>query len=174
MKENKRFDWAVAVLEVRPSDHVLELGCGVGMAVERIAPKLVRGSITAIDRSQAMIGRASERNRAFIEKKKALVLKHTLLTLRLKPHSYNKIFAFNVNVFWTTTALKELDVIRQHLARNGTLYLFYQPPTTSKLKMITETVSHHLQLAKFRVRSILYESDPAIASCCIIAQDISA
>lgn len=169
MKINDRFDWVVTVLEVAPADHLLEIGCGVGMAIERIAPKLAGGSITAIDRSDAMIGKASERNREFIKAKKALVLKQALSTLRLKPHGYNKIFAFNVNLFWTTKAARELDIVRQHLARNGALYLFYQPPSPGQLKKITETVSHNLEPEKFSIRDVRYNDTPSIASCCIIA-----
>lgn len=170
MKNNDRFDWVVAVLEVAPGDHILEIGCGVGMAIEKIAPKLARGgSITAIDKSDAMIGKATERNRELVKAKKIQILKQALSALRLKAHGYNKIFAFNVNLFWTTKATRELDMIRQHLDRNGVLYLFYQPPSPTGLKRITETVSANLQQGKFRIRDILYNDDPSISSCCIIA-----
>lgn len=167
--KNERFNWAVSVLDIAPKDKVLEIGCGVGFAVSLIAPLLEKGTITAIDKSDAMVSKAVERNRAFIREKKAQVLKRALLALKPGPPSYNKIFAFNVNVFWTTSAAKELGVIRQQLTRQGSLYLFYQPPSIGGMKRICETVSHNLAQEQFKVNDILFEESPAIASCCIIA-----
>lgn len=167
--KNERFNWAISVLDIEPSDRVLEIGCGVGFAVSLIAPLLEKGTITAIDKSDSMVQKATERNRAFIKAKKAQVLKQALLGLKLEPQGYNKIFAFNVNVFWTTSAAKELDIIRQHLTRNGTLYLFYQPPSAGGVKRITETVTQNLTQEQFKVKDILFEESPAIASCCIVA-----
>lgn len=167
--KNERFNWAVSVLDVAPSDTVLEIGCGVGFAVSLIAPLLEQGTITAIDKSDAMVSKAMERNRAFVKAKKAQVLKRALLSLKLEPQGYNKIFAFNVNVFWTTSAAKELGIIRQHLTRKGTLYLFYQPPSAGGMKRISETVSQNLAQEQFKVKDILFEESPAITSCCIVA-----
>lgn len=169
MKTNERFNWAVSVLDIAPADTVLEIGCGVGFAVSLIAPLLEKGTVTGIDKSDSMVSKAVERNKAFIKTKKAQVLKRALLGLKLEPQGYNKIFAFNVNVFWTTGAAKELGIIRQYLARKGTLYLFYQPPSAGGMKRICETVSQNLAQEQFKVKDILFEESPAIASCCIVA-----
>ena len=57
----KRFIWAVDVLGVKPSDHVLEIGCGVGLMAEIIGSKLVDGKLVAIDKSSFMIDKAKRR-----------------------------------------------------------------------------------------------------------------
>jgi protein-L-isoaspartate O-methyltransferase len=49
----ERFEWAVEVIDPAPSQRLLEIGCGQGVAVSLIAPLLSTGSITAIDRSKA-------------------------------------------------------------------------------------------------------------------------
>ena len=71
MKLNERFIWAVSVLDIKPTDNVLEIGCGAGILAEQIANKLTTGKITAIDKSMPMIKIASRRNKIFIETGKA-------------------------------------------------------------------------------------------------------
>jgi SAM-dependent methyltransferase len=66
-----RFVWAVEMLELSPSDRLLEIGCGSGVAVSLICDRLSSGRIVAIDRSPAMIRLASKRNRAHLALGKA-------------------------------------------------------------------------------------------------------
>jgi hypothetical protein len=49
----ERFRWAVETLDPAPSDRLLEIGCGPGVAVSLICETLSTGTITAIDRSKA-------------------------------------------------------------------------------------------------------------------------
>ncbi len=45
---------------------------------------------------------------------------------------FNKAFAVNVNVFWTTQATEELAHIRRGLDHDGRLFLFYETPTAAR------------------------------------------
>lgn len=75
-----RLLWAVETLAVEPTDHVLEIGCGHGVAVSMICDKLTGGKITGIDRSAKAVFRAT-----------------TLDAADLEGARFNKIFAVNVN-----------------------------------------------------------------------------
>ena len=60
-----RLAWAVETMDIRPSDRVLEIGCGHGVAVTLICQRLTSGSVLAVDRSQTMIDMARRRNAGF-------------------------------------------------------------------------------------------------------------
>ena len=62
-----RFEWAASVLDCNGMEQILEIGCGTGKLVERIAAMLPGGRILAIDKSAAMIHAAQQRNQFFIE-----------------------------------------------------------------------------------------------------------
>jgi SAM-dependent methyltransferase len=62
----KRNAWAVALMEVQPSDRVLEIGFGPGIAVREIARRATRGEVVGIDHSAVMPAQAARRNAAAI------------------------------------------------------------------------------------------------------------
>jgi ubiquinone/menaquinone biosynthesis C-methylase UbiE len=97
----ERLVWAVDVLTIERADRVLEIGCGPGVAVSLVCDKLDGGHITAIDRSEKMIALARKRNSSYIASGKALFQAAALNEVELEGQGFDKIFAVNVNLFWT-------------------------------------------------------------------------
>src|SRR5919109_959189 len=62
----RRNRWAVELLPVEPTDRVLELGCGPGVAIAALATRATRGLVVGVDHSQVMIRQARRRNAAAI------------------------------------------------------------------------------------------------------------
>lgn len=120
----ERLAWAVDTLDVRPGDRILEIGCGRGVAVSLICDK--GGVVTALDRSATMIRHAKERNAAHQVRFLHGTLEDGVGGV------YDKIFAVNVNLFWTRSPARELELIRGLLAPGGALYVFYEPPGPDK------------------------------------------
>ncbi len=88
------------MLDVRPSDEILEIGPGPGVAVELVCDRLVDGHITAVDRSATAVERTRRRNAEHIASGKAIVEQADVTDLATDPRSFDKIFAINVNLFW--------------------------------------------------------------------------
>jgi ubiquinone/menaquinone biosynthesis C-methylase UbiE len=57
----ERIRWAVRTMAPGPDDHLLEIGCGPGVAVAHVCQRLAGGQILAIDRSATAIARAARR-----------------------------------------------------------------------------------------------------------------
>ena len=96
----ERMLWAVETLAVEPSDHILEVGCGRGVAVSLVCEKLTDGRITAIDRSEMMIAMARKRNREHISAGKAVLKAISLAEADFGDERFDKVFAFHVREMW--------------------------------------------------------------------------
>jgi ubiquinone/menaquinone biosynthesis C-methylase UbiE len=62
-KENLR---ALEALNIRPDDHVLDIGCGHGRALSELALRAPHGRIAGADPSRLMAEMATERNQRHI------------------------------------------------------------------------------------------------------------
>lgn len=135
----QRIGWALARVAAQGPDSLLEVGCGRGVAVGLIAPCLTSGRILALDRSATAISAARQRNRKWEASGKARFL-HSPLRDLVGNDRFDKIFAINVNLFWTDPR-PELPVVRKHLKDKGRLYLFYEPPQGRRRQEIAERVA---------------------------------
>lgn len=134
-----RIGWAVETLAVRPSDELLEIGCGRGLAVTLIAPLLKSGRILAIDRSDTGIAAARKAGRDWEMSGKARFRHAALADLGSADGQFDKVFAINVNVFWTDPG-PVLPVLGKLLNKAGRLFLFYEPPAATQRSRIADLV----------------------------------
>ncbi len=122
-----RIAWAIEILDLSPTDRVLEIGCGPGVAASLVAARLTEGSMTAIDRSPTAIARTRDRNAVHLESGR-LTLQHATLAEFGGGQPFDKAFAVEVNVFWTTTAAAECAALRAVLVPLGVVHLVYGGP----------------------------------------------
>jgi trans-aconitate methyltransferase len=140
----ERLRWAVQVLNLAPTDVVLEIGCGPGMAVSLVCDRLAGGRITAIDRSATAIQRATRRNADHVASGKAVLLQTDLAGLALPGRRFDKVFAVNVNLFWVRPADTELRRIKELLRPGGVLHLIYETPGAERADQVAATVTKAL------------------------------
>jgi ubiquinone/menaquinone biosynthesis C-methylase UbiE len=141
----KRFIWAAEMLNLKPSHHVLEIGCGVGMMADVIAGKLESGKLVAIDKSAFMIEKAQWRNRKYIAAGTSVFLPVDFLKMEMEPSSFDIITAFNLN-FFRKDPVNILQRVKYFLKPNGRLIIFFQDPyevTISSAHLIAEKLSGH-------------------------------
>ncbi len=143
-----RNDWTVDACAIAPEDHVLEIGCGRGVAVELVCAKLTTGKVVAIDRSAKMIALAEQRNRDAVASGKASFRTGEFQDAEFDGERYDKIFAVNVNVFWVRNPVTEMSVIRSLLNPGGVFFLGYEPPA-GRVAEITERLLKNM--ADFKV-----------------------
>jgi cyclopropane fatty-acyl-phospholipid synthase-like methyltransferase len=159
VQNNDRFNWALQLMDIKPGNNILEIGCGVGLAVAGIAIKLEDGKITAIDRSQSMIDKAVKRNHEYIKNKRAEFYNVDLFKFS-HDRAFDKVFCFNVNVFWTENSVsKETVVIRKHLSKKGLLYILYGPLFAGGFRKIEGPLRKNLAGENFNVPETLHEKE---------------
>jgi ubiquinone/menaquinone biosynthesis C-methylase UbiE len=122
----RRNVWAVSLLDLRPSDRVLEIGFGPGVAIRELSRIAVDGYVCGIDHSELMLRRA--RRRA------ARGPRHAVVDLRLGSVDelpifdvpFDKILAVNSMMFWRDPVAR-LAALRRLLRPGGVIAVVHQP-----------------------------------------------
>jgi SAM-dependent methyltransferase len=118
--------WAVQLLDIQPTDRVIELGCGPGVAISAVATRAVRGLVVGVDHSHVMIRQAHRRNKAAVRSGRVRLIHAPVEDL---PNSYGPFdvaFAVNTVGIWPdpTARLRELA---GRLRPGGRIALVSQP-----------------------------------------------
>ena len=164
-KTPDRITWAVEQLAVGPGDHILEIGCGTGVAAGLICAQLTEGQLTALDRSRTMIAAARRNNKLHLNSGKAVFLAASLAEFRSPPRRFDKALAVNVNVFWLEPEA-ELQVLKRVLKPGATLCLVFQPPTEAQVNSISRACSRQLTRHGFSdIRIVRKKLEPVQAIC---------
>lgn len=156
-----RIRWAVDILDVQPGDQVLEIGCGQGEAAELICSRLQTGKLLAIDRSESGVDRTKRRCAEYLAAGRLAVRHIDLATLRVPVKRLDKVFAFNVNLFWVRDCQDELALLHERLSPGGTIALFYDATRAEQLPTQLEKASAALVQAGFRV-GVVDSKNPAV------------
>ncbi len=166
----ERLVWAVETLAVAPGDHILEIGCGHGVAVSLVCAQLDGGSITAIDRSAKMVAMAGTRNAEYVAAGVASFQAASLDQADLGDAQFDKIFAIHVGVFVRGDPARELEIIKGHLAPGGHLYLSYQPLDRRQVTETVATLTAVLTAHDFTITDTLVHDLSSGRTICIITE----
>jgi SAM-dependent methyltransferase len=118
-----RIRWAVEVVDPRPGERLLEVGCGPGVAASLVCARLTTGHLTAVDRSAVAVERTLRRGAGHVDAGRLTVVRSALDELDVT--GVDKAFSVDVNVFWTTGAARELAVLHRALRPGGRLFVLY-------------------------------------------------
>ena len=89
----------------------VEIGCGPGAGAELICSRLETGKLFAIDRSESGVDRTKRRCQKYVDAGRLTVRQIDLATLRVPVKRLNKVFAFNVNLFWVRECADEVALL---------------------------------------------------------------
>jgi len=120
--------WAVQRVVASRPQAVLEIGCGPGVALRLLAEALPEARVIGIDRSAVAVDRARARLGELLTGGRVSVRQTAIADLDLPDMGVDVVLGVNVNVFWTSSAARELAVLRRVLRPGGVLHLVYEPP----------------------------------------------
>jgi ubiquinone/menaquinone biosynthesis C-methylase UbiE len=157
-----RIRWAVDLMDVKPNDHVLEIGCGPGAGAQLICERLQTGKLFAIDRSESGVDRTKRRCREHVESGRLTVRQIDLATLRVPVKRLHKVFAFNVNLFWVRKCADEVALLHERVLPGGAVYLFYEANRSELVPNIVQKASAALSDGGFRVSVVDQKAPPVV------------
>ncbi len=120
--------WAVDLVAASTPATVLEIGCGPGAALALLTQVLPDARVVGVDRSATAVRRAAARLAEAPGGGAVSLRQAAIADLDLPDGSIDVAFGVNVNVFWTSAAVRELAVLSRVLRPGGVLHLVYEPP----------------------------------------------
>jgi SAM-dependent methyltransferase len=122
MQNGRRNRWLVGLIEPEPGEHLLEIGCGPGLAVAEVVA--AGGRVTAIDPSAVMRSMAARRNAAAVADSRAVIADGSAEALPDGP--FAAAYAANTAQFWKDVDAT-LDAVATRLLPGGRVALAIQP-----------------------------------------------
>jgi ubiquinone/menaquinone biosynthesis C-methylase UbiE len=167
----QRNRWVVSLLETRPTDRVLEIGFGPGVAIAELARYATHGHVYGIDHSEVMVHRASRRNHAAIRAGRVELVHASVAQLPSFDEPLDAILSVNSLGFWPDP-VERLRDLRRLLRPGGRIALATQPRCPGATRDTTVQAARELQdlltqagFTQFRVETL--EIDPPVA--CVLA-----
>jgi SAM-dependent methyltransferase len=123
-----RNHWTIELLDIQPTDRVLEIGFGPGFAIVDAASRACSGLIVGIDHSEIMVRKAGKRNREGIRSGRVQLRLGGLEILPSLCGPFDKVLSANVVQFWpdSTWAFRQIyssnhcqDALRQRPSVDG-------------------------------------------------------
>lgn len=139
-----RIKWAIELMEIEPKHHIFEIGCGSGIAAQRICPVLGRGSYMGVDKSPAAISAALARNAAYTKAGRSIFVEAPFNVFDREPALFDRVFAVNVNLFWTDAYDPRTDV-RRILSKRGVFVQVYEPPSADQRRRIARAAAKNAE-----------------------------
>ncbi len=165
--------WAVSLLDVRPTDRVLEIGFGPGVAIAEFARRAIRGHVFGVDHSQAMVRQATRRNAAAVRARRVHLTRASVERLPSFGDPLDAVLAVNSVGFWPDP-VDRLRELRRLLRPAGRIALVSQPRCPGATRDTTARAAQELQdmltqagFTHLRVETL--ELDPPVA--CVLADN---
>lgn len=96
MENNATLD----LLNLKPTDHLIEIGFGHGKAIQRAAAALSEGFVAGVETSELMVRLASQRNRHFIRAGRVELKLADAATIPYPGHHFDKAYSVHTIYFW--------------------------------------------------------------------------
>lgn len=114
------------LLEVKPSDRVIELGCGPGVAIAALACRATQGLVVGVDHSAVVIRQARRRNANAVKAGRVRLIHAPVEHLQVGDGPFDAALAVNTVGMWSEPTIR-LREIGRLLRRGGRIALVSQP-----------------------------------------------
>ena len=112
--------FAVEMLDLQPTDRVLDIGFGGGVTIKKMLSTIDTGKIYGVDFSEVMVEQAKQKFRSAIEAGKILIEFADVRKLPFDDNTFDKICTVNTIYFWEDP-LASLRSIKRVLKDGGKL-----------------------------------------------------
>jgi SAM-dependent methyltransferase len=92
--------WSLGFIDIACDTTALDIGCGGGKTVERLAEIAANGKIVGIDYSPDAVAVARKKNRAFINEGRVEILQEAISSMQFSNGAFDLVTAVETHYFW--------------------------------------------------------------------------
>jgi ubiquinone/menaquinone biosynthesis C-methylase UbiE len=141
-RHSKLTDWGLSHVTVKPEDRILDVGCGGGRTVNKLATLASKGKVFGIDYSDASVSVARKLNARPIELGRVEVLEGSVSELPFPRDTFDLVTAVETHFWWPDLPAGMREILRT-LRPGATALLIaeiYKDPQ-SKIARLAEKLS---------------------------------
>ena len=170
----ERIEWAVAELDARAADCVLEIGFGPGIGIKMLSERIVEGKVYGIDHSPLMARKAMSRNREAVDSGRVELIVASSSRLPSFDRRIDKVLDINTFQFWDEP-MRALLGLRAALKPGGIIAIVHEPRQRGATDQDTidagKRISETLEASGFEeVRHELRRMKP-VSTVCVIGKN---
>jgi ubiquinone/menaquinone biosynthesis C-methylase UbiE len=121
-RHSKVTDWGLSHISIGKADTVLDIGCGGGRTVSKLADLATTGKVYGVDYSNASVAVASKTNRQWIDAGHVEILEGSVSQLPFSEHRFDLVTAVETHFWWPDLPHDMREVLRV-LKPGGTLII---------------------------------------------------
>jgi ubiquinone/menaquinone biosynthesis C-methylase UbiE len=115
-------DWGLAKISIEPRSTILDVGCGGGRTVSKLAAIATQGQVCGIDYSEDSVAVSKKTNARWIGKGRVEIRQGSVSALPFADDVFDLVTAVETHYFWPNLAADTREVLRV-LKPGGTLIL---------------------------------------------------
>ena len=115
-------DWALAQLAIRPNAAILDVGCGGGRTISRLATMVPQGHVQGVDYSQTCVDASRAFNRQLVDDGRVRVERASVASLPFSDRTFDLVTAVETHYYWPDLTANLREILRV-LKRGGEVAL---------------------------------------------------
>ena len=122
LRHSKVTDWGLSHVVVDSRDTILDVGCGGGRTIRKLAAIATRGKVYGIDHSEASVAASRKTNRRSIALGRVEVLRGSVSQLPFPDGTFDLVTAVETHFFWPDLP-GDMKEVRRVLKPGGRLLI---------------------------------------------------
>ena len=139
-RHSKLTDWGLSHVSIKPRDTILDVGCGGGKTVSKLAGIANEGRVYGLDHSEVSVAAARKLNAGWIDKGRVEIRQGTVSELPFTNAMFELVTAVETH-FWWPDLIIGLREVRRVLKTGGTVLIVaevYKGATTRTAKLVEQ------------------------------------
>jgi len=140
-RHSKVTDWGLSKVPIREADIILDIGCGGGRTVNKLAAIAIRGKVYGLDYSDASVAMAQKVNRQWIKMGRVEVREGSVSQLPFADGTFDLVTSVETHLWWPDLPMDMREILRV-LKPGGTLVVIAEiyKGATTKTAQLAENV----------------------------------